>query len=292
MSLVGAAQESIVDAFHEAKDRLRLPKRSRMHFETLGLTPPSAEQIVSSLGPSLVIDNQLLRAVRAVKTAEEIQRLAWAASLAERGMASAIATARLGSSEQEVAEVIAATMASGGGMPSQLSVQVGSRTTLGDAFPSTDRLMPGDLLRMDVGCRVDGYWSDIARMAVLGEPSKRVRRAFEALKAGQEHERDIVRSGLSAAEVFSATVSRVRESGLPGYKRTHCGHGIGLEVYDVPRITEGNETILQEGMVLCLETPYYEIGLGGLLVEDTVVVTEEDHIPLTNMERDLAVIAI
>ena len=67
----------------------------------------------------------------------------------------------------------------------------------------------------------------------------------------------------------------VRREGLPHYRRNHVGHGIGLDGYDVPNLTPESREVLEEGMVLSVETPYYELGFAGLQVEDTVRVTRD-----------------
>ena len=77
-----------------------------------------------------------------------------------------------------------------------------------------------------------------------------------------------------ASEIFEAAVAATRAAGLPDYARSHCGHGIGLEGYDVPSIAPGVSDTIEKNMVLCIETPYYRIGWGGVQVENTVAVTE------------------
>lgn len=283
---------TLAGAVKEAINRLGESIRT-LSIEDLGLTPAGAVQVREGCsGRTICVDNETARKIRAIKTPPEIKRLAWAANLCERAMATAIAEAKLGWTELQIANVVSRVMAEGGGTPSQLSIQVGPRTQLGDAFPSQNPWMPGEILRLDVGCRVDGYWSDIARMAVLGEPSEGVMKVYDALRAGQEYERRRARAGVRASELFGETVDHVRESGLSGYRRTHCGHGIGLEVYDSPRIAEADQTELATGMVLCLETPYYADDIGGLLVEDTVVVGEEGIRELTKSSRELVIVPV
>lgn len=82
-----------------------------------------------------------------------------------------------------------------------------------------------------------------------------------------------MKPGVKAKQLYEITVQTTRESGLPQFKRTHCGHGIGLEMYDPPVLRETTEIPVEAGMVFCVEAPYYELGLGGIQVEDTVVVT-------------------
>lgn len=143
---------------------------------------------------------------------------------------------------------------------------------------------------MDLGCRVDGYWSDLGRTAVLGVPDEEAVRTYGALREGQRVELSMIRPGITTTELFDAAVDAVRGSGLPGYRRQHCGHGIGLAIYDPPLVRSGAGVVIEEGMVFCLETPYYRTGWGGMIVEDTVVVTADGCRELSVTSRDLLIV--
>ncbi|HET9395767.1 MAG TPA: M24 family metallopeptidase, partial [Nitrospiraceae bacterium] len=150
---------------------------------------------------------------------------------------------------------------------------------------------PGDLVRLDIGCTYQGYWADMARTASVGEPTTRQAMQYRAIKAGLEHQLAQLRAGQTAAASFEAAVSATRRAGLPNYQRHHCGHGIGLQPSEFPRLSADNTSPLKANMVLCVETPYYELGRGGMMVEDTVVVTADGFAPLTTIPRDLSIIA-
>ena len=168
-------------------------------------------------------------------------------------------------------------------------VTSGHRSALSDAYASERILRPGDLVRFDIGCVYQGYWSDIARTAVVGSPSARQASYYAALRAGLAAEVDRVRPGMTAGELFDIAVNTVRAGGLTHYQRHHVGHAIGLSVYERPVITPDATTILQPGMVFCLETPYYELGWGGMMLEDTGVLTDTGFELFTSIDRDLVV---
>ncbi len=227
---------------------------------------------------------------RAVKLEGEVDALRRAAASACAGIAAALEGAGEGVTERELASMVASTMAAGGAQPRFVVVGFGERSAYGDARP-TDRVWRrGELARFDVGCEVEGYWSDVGRTAVLGEPDRRQRDRYAALVAGEEAELGVTAPGVEAEEVFAVAVSAVEAAGLRPYRRHHCGHTIGLEVYERPVVAPGWDTRLVAGMVLCLETPYYELGWGGMMVEDTVVVTETGNELLTSLPRELWVV--
>lgn len=259
----------------------------------VGLDAGAAE-VAGSLqvaGVDAVDASAWMQDLRAAKLPAEIDRLRDAVRLAEAGIDAAIAMAEVGASETDLANVVAATMAAGGGVPGFMVVTSGPRSALSDARPTDRRLEPGDLVRFDVGCTVDGYWSDIGRTAVVGEPDDRQTNRYAAILAGERDQLEIVRSGITAGDLFEVAIAGVERTGLAPYRRHHCGHAIGLEIYERPIVARGAETVLRPGMVFCVETPYYEIGWGGMMVEDAIVVTDDGCEMLSTSDRSLRVIA-
>lgn len=268
------------------------PAIGRLGVDRAGLDPAAAAAVDTVVAPDRQADaTGWLLGVRAAKLPAEVELLRRAASLAEQGIEQALAQAGPGVTEQELATVVAQTMIAGGGDPRFLVVTAGARSALADAFPTARPWKPGELLRFDVGCTVQGYWSDMARTAVLGEPDPLQQRRYAALLAGEEEELARVRAGVPAGAVFDAAVAAVQQRAISPYRRHHCGHGIGLAVYEPPLVAAGVEEPMTAGMTFCLETPYYELGWGGMMVEDTVVVTDTGYTMLTSTSRELRVVA-
>jgi Xaa-Pro dipeptidase len=225
---------------------------------------------------------------RRTKLPEEIEKIARAASITERGLEKAFAQAEAGMSELELSTIIAGEMRVGGGVPRFVVVTCGGRSALADAYATTAKLREGDLVRFDIGCTVDGYWADMARTAVVGAPTREQQERYDALLEGEQAQRALARSGVSAAELFNVAVERVRRGALPDYKRGHCGHGIGIDVHEFPTLNAASDAVeLEDGMVLCVETPYYQIGWGGMMVEDMIVIRPHGNECLTQLPREL-----
>jgi Xaa-Pro aminopeptidase len=225
---------------------------------------------------------------RRTKLAEEVEKIAHAAAITERGLEKAFREARAGVTELELSTIIAGEMRAGGGVPRFVVVTCGERSAFADAYATPAKLSNGHLVRFDIGCTVDGYWADMARSAVVGEPTREQQERYDALLAGEAAERALARSGVSAGEMFKAAVDCVRQGALPDYKRSHCGHGIGIDVHEFPTLSAANQGVeLEDGMVLCVETPYYQIGWGGMMVEDIIVIGPDGNDCLTHLPRDL-----
>jgi len=126
-------------------------------------------------------------------------------------------------------------------------------------------------------------------MAVVGEPGEREQRAYDAVEAGVQAALDAIRLGVEGGAVFEAAVTAVRAAGLPEFRRHHVGHGIGLEPAEAPWLRPGGDT-LEAGMVLRVETPYYEHPWGGVQVEDAVEITAGGVRRLTRSSQDLQIL--
>lgn len=262
--------EALVDAIVEAG-----LQRGRIAIDEIGMTPQCLAELREKL-PDLRIEHafELLREMRTIKTPEEIRRLRRACNIAEAAIDASLAAAHEGMTEREMARIFHGVTVRNDAEPVLGCIGFGARSALVNAQPSDAKLRLGDVIRFDVGGRFKHYRADISRIGVLGEPSRKVMNTYSALRAGVEHAHEIIRPGLTTGELFSSVMDVVQRSGLPHYRRSHVGHGIGIDGYDAPSLAPGGDRPLEPGMVLCVETPYYEFGLGGLQVEDMVVVTE------------------
>jgi Xaa-Pro aminopeptidase len=279
------------DAIQAAASILQDTRVHRLGIDDMGLPAALHAALAAALpGVDLVPASDLFRAVRAVKEPDEIQVLRRAAAIVETAMAAVWALARPGVSEATLAQRAIEVMTAAGARPTLWYVGVGAASALVDRFPTGRRLKHGDLLMVDFGCEYRGYYADLARTAVLDRPGHRVATYYAAIQAGQTSAISAIRPGRTGAEVFQAAVQAARAGGIPHFGRRHCGHGIGLEPYDAPSITgEAGESLLP-GMVVNIETPYYELGWGGLQLEDTVVVTRDGVEFLSTAYRDLYVL--
>jgi Xaa-Pro dipeptidase len=265
----------------------------RIAVDERGVAEATLRGLRERFGDRVVLGAALLAQVRVVKTAPEIERLTRALRATEAGVAAALAAARVGISEQQLADELERATVAHGGTPVFSCVLFGANGAYPNGAPSPERrLEVGDVLRFDVGCEVDGYHSDIARTAVLGPPDARIAGYYAAILAGEQAAIDLIAPGVTGREVLDAAVAGTRAAGIPHYRRNHVGHGIGLNVYDEPVLGAHNEQALVAGTVLEVETPYYEAGVVGLQIEDTVLVTEQGCELLTASSRALTVLPV
>lgn len=232
----------------------------------------------------------LLRRARAIKDADEVALLRHATRITEDALVAALGQARTGVSELDLAADISAHMIRAGIRPGFIAVTSGPRAAFADAHASPRRLAPGDLLRIDIGGSFQGYWSDTARCAVVGEPTAEIGAVDAAIVAGQRAGLARVAPGVTSDALFRAMVEEVRAAGLPGYGRHHVGHGLGVDSHEYPTLGPADPVTLEPGMVINIEAPYYRPGWGGIMYEDTLVITDSGVDRLTRLDAGLVIL--
>lgn len=266
-------------------------ERATIGIDDMGILPAYFDKLQAAL-PSVkfIRATDVFRHARAVKTETEVERLRRACHIAEHSIEAALAVAKEGATELDMAAAFHGTTVREQGVPVLGCVAAGPHTAFANVQPSPRKIRRGDLIRFDVGGRYNHYRADIARNAVLGEPSAKLKTYHHAIRAGLLRAIEMVKPGARAADIFEATVETVRREGLPHYRRNHVGHGIGLDGYDAPDFTPSSQEVLKENMVICLETPYYELGFGGLQVEDMIRVTRDGFESMMSTGSDLRVL--
>jgi len=269
---------------------LKLTK-ARIGIDEVGLLPGDMDKLKSKLPDvTWITAEAIFRWIRAIKTTEEIERLATIGAITERSITAALGVAAIGVTERDFAIAFHCQTIVEDGFPVLGCIGFGERSALMNVQPSGRRLKDGDIIRFDVGGHFQHYRADIARNVSFGEPSRDIQTKYNALNRGVQRGVEQIRPGIAASKIFDIVVDTVRKEGIPHYQRSHVGHGIGLDGYDLPLLSAGSADILEEGMVLCIETPYYELGHVGLQVEDMLVVRSTGAEMLTNNGDSLMVL--
>ena len=169
-------------------------------------------------------------------------------------------------------------------------VASGARTALPHAHPTNHPIQSNQLLLVDMGASVAGYASDMTRTHALGKLNARTRRMYKAVLESQLAAIDVVKPGVTCAAVDRAARNVLREYGLESFFIHSTGHGLGLEIHEGPRVGRKEKTKLQPGMVITIEPGVYQEGLGGIRIEDTVLVSERGCEVLTPTGKELVVL--
>ena len=260
----------------------------------IGLDPlmpwPLVEKVKERFkGSSFFNVGCIFRAVRAVKTDEEINRIRKAVEIAESAFRDMLKEVKAGLTELEVASLLAKSVAKTVGADIKfIDLESGERSAF-PSEPSINRLKDGDVVRVDFGVEWKHYCCDISRVLVVGEPTKEQIAMHRALdEAGKKVIRNM-KPGVKACDLYRLGFNHVKER-FPKYRRLLLGHGIGKEIHEVPDLTPWDSTTLQSGMVITSESAWMRYGLGAMNIEDVVVVTEGKPEVLSTLDRGIYVV--
>lgn len=227
----------------------------------------------------------LLTEARRIKTDEEIGRMRRAASVTDQAFDALLDRFGPGMTEWGAAAVVDERVRAGGAHSSFDTLVHASTTEPHRSLRDTE-ITTGETVLVDLGARVDGYCSDMTRMlpnACAGEQEELV----DAVAALQQLALDTVRPGIEIAELAGAVEERVPELGysLDDHYLHSLGHGIGVAVHEAPTLHTSVDRELEEGMVVTIEPGLYVPDVGGVRIEDQVVVTADGYERLTGQKR-------
>ncbi len=221
----------------------------------------------------------LIELLRAVKSPREAGLLRTGTQLCEHAIADVIASLREGMTASEIARIYRASVFDHAPDGSVLNARVTLRAGPDALLPASSggyRLRRGDLVFLDCGVDVSGYWADMGRCAVFGQASPAQRKVYGALRSGFDAATAIAQVGAPLREVFDVGLGAARAAGMTSYTRGNLGHGIGLHpAPELPIVSHEETLALQPGNVVSIEFPIYMNGLGALQVEDTFYYRED-----------------
>ena len=230
-----------------------------------------------------------LAEARAVKGPYEIDCLQQALWMAEEAIHEVLGELTAGITEREAAAIYERALGRRGARPTSTLIAFGPNTALPATRPGERPLRAGDFVRFDVGSLLKGYHAEIARMAILGEPTAAQQTRYDAVEAGIDAALRRIRPAATPGAVFDAATAAVRAAGIAEYRRDHVGHGIGLDPAEPPWLTPDGAP-LEAGMVLGVETPFYMLGGVGLQVKETVLVNQGGTAVMNRSNRGLVVL--
>jgi Xaa-Pro aminopeptidase len=233
-------------------------------------------------------DGNAVEKLRSIKDGYEVVEMRAAAQLISDVFRGILKLVRPGVTELDLAaEIEYGIKKRGGSGPSfETIVASGPRSAWAHAHPTAKILRKSELVVLDQGAILRGYCSDMTRTVFLGRAPRRIRELYRGVLRAQEAAKAIIRPGAKAGDVDRAARSALRHLGLARYFTHSTGHGLGLEVHEMPRLGKGDQTILQDGMVVTVEPGVYLEGVGGIRIEDDVLVTAQGAVDLTTAPRE------
>lgn len=289
-----AAPGRVTRVFHAdghiagAVDSIREAKAKRIAFEAEATTYASFEDLDEGLdGVELVACRKVIEELRVIKHKTEIGAIADAAAIMDKALEETIETLRPGCVECEVALDLERRALLGGAekLAFESIVAFGPSAAHPHAVPSNRKLKSGQMVKIDCGAVIDGYCSDITRTVIIGKPDQQYKEVYAAVYDAQQAALEAAKPGVQCADLDALAREIITERGF-GPEFCHgLGHGVGLEVHELPTVGARSDNTLKPGMVITIEPGVYIEGWGGVRIEDTVAVTRSGIEPLTHAAK-------
>lgn len=233
--------------------------------------------------------DQWVEELRQSKDTEEIRRISAAQALTDATFDFALTVLKAGITEREVALRLEVFMRQHGsdGLAFPPIVASGPNSSKPHAKVSDRVIQSGDLVKMDFGARLDGYCADMTRTVVMGRADAHQKEIYQAVAAANEAGIAAVAPGVPGKDIDLAARRVLEGRGLAEYFTHGLGHGVGLEVHELPVIgARGTKSVLA-GSVITIEPGVYEPGVGGVRIEDLIVVEPSGARVLTGSSKEL-----
>ena len=230
-----------------------------------------------------------IEAIRQCKEPEEVLALRKAIDIATEAFASIYGTILPGRTEREIANDLDYAMRRLGaeGPSFETIVASGPRAALPHGHPTDRVLEAGEAVIIDFGCLVDGYCTDETCTVSLGEASKEIKEIYAVVREAKQKGIDSVRVGLPLQELDMIVRGFIEEKGYGAFFGHGTGHGVGIAVHEPPAVTARSDGLLEEYMVITIEPGIYLPHVGGVRLEDMVLVRENGGEVLTRSRKDL-----
>ena len=277
--------------FNKLADILNTLKTERLGFETTRMSyylyRKLTERIESEkLAVELFPVEDMAENLRIIKEEFEIKQLSKALFIAESAFKNFAATLGPGMTEKEAAWAMEKRMRESGA--DKLSFPTiaasGPNSALPHAVPGERRFKSGEPILFDWGAKLDGYCSDISRTLVIGRPDETFKKVYATVLDAQQKAIDTIQEGVSSKDVDRAARSHIESKGFKDLFTHSLGHGVGLAVHELPRLSPLNERILRQGMVVTVEPGIYIPGWGGVRLENMVVVQKDGARVLNSLD--------
>lgn len=246
----------------------------------------------SVIPADLVPVSGLIEKIRLIKTEQEINIIKVACEIADHAFTHILDFIKPGKTELEVSNELEFFMRQQGATQSSFDTIVASglRSALPHGVATNKVIEKGDFVTLDFGALYNGYISDITRTVAVGEPSEKLVEMYNTVLASQLLALEKVGPGLTGIQADAIARDYLTEKGYGEAFGHSLGHGIGLEVHEGPGLSKRSATVLEPGMAVTIEPGVYVPGVGGVRIEDDILITESGNELLTHSTKELIIL--
>lgn len=261
-------------------------------FEEEYLTVAELNAYEQKLNAKLVPYNEKINGFRIVKEDWEFQLMRKAQQITDQAFAEVITRIKPGMTEKQLqAELIYCLYKNGGdGLAFDPIVVSGPNTSLPHGVAGDRVIQPGDFVTMDFGALYQGYCADMTRTVAVGFATEEMRKVYETVLAAQKAGIGITKAGVTGKEIDGAARQVITDAGYGPYFGHGYGHGLGLEVHEMPSCSVGCTTPMPVGTICSAEPGIYLPGKFGVRIEDVVIFTEDGCENITKSPKNLIIV--
>lgn len=272
-----------LDGFHAKKIALRDDKTTvrtaRQYETTLTKFHPEFSKELADLFEGAVM----------LKDEEELATMRKAQQITDEALAAVLPQIKVGMPEKELAAKIEEEMKKRGaeGISFDLIVVSGKKSAMPHGTPDASPIQNNAFLTMDIGCKYNGYCSDMTRTVCVGKPTDEMKKIYEIVLEAQKRALAAIAPGKLCSDIDKIARDYIYQSGYEGCFGHGLGHGLGVMIHESPRFAPSCTTVLEPGMVLSVEPGIYLEGKYGVRIEDVIFVTETGCEDITKSPKEL-----
>jgi Xaa-Pro aminopeptidase len=279
--------------YHTVGEQCRKLGIKALSFEQDHLTFAEFLQLKEAVGDiKLQPTSGIVKELRMVKDADELAVMREAARIADQAFSKILSDIKPGVRENEISFKLEFYMRELGATSSSFDMIVasGKRSALPHGVASDKVLELGDLVTLDFGAFYQGYASDITRTVMLGRPSEKQKEIYDIVLEACNRTIAALRPGMTGKEADAVARDYIRAHGYGEFFGHSTGHGLGMEVHELPMLSSRGDMVLQPNMVVTVEPGIYLPEVGGVRIEDDVVITETGCEALNQSSKEWIVI--
>ena len=239
---------------------------------------------------NLVETEKIIEKQRAIKDEEEIKNITKACNITDDCFEYLLNYIKIGMTENQIANAIERFFRINGadGLAFDTIVASGSNSSKPHAVPTDRKIENGDVITIDMGCKYNGYCSDMTRTIFVGEISEEVKKVYNLVLKNQMQTIKEMHEGTICKNLAKMVINDFE---INGYDLIHgLGHSVGLEIHEIPTLGSKSEAILKPNMIITDEPGIYIAGHFGIRIEDTVIVGKSIGVPLTKSSKEIIII--
>lgn len=239
---------------------------------------------------NLVETEKIIEKQRAIKDEEEIKNITKACNITDDCFEYLLNYIKIGMTEKQIANAIERFFRINGadGLAFDTIVASGSNSSKPHAVPTDRKIENGDVITIDMGCKYNGYCSDMTRTIFVGEISEEVKKVYNLVLKNQMQTIKEMHEGTICKNLAKMVINDFE---INGYDLIHgLGHSVGLEIHEIPTLGSKSEAILKPNMIITDEPGIYIAGHFGIRIEDTVIVGKSIGVPLTKSSKEIIII--